>query len=206
MGQARREGIRDNLTLELRRGALVLAVLAALQEEQYGYSLKTYLAGKDVDIDEGTLYPLLRRLEAQSLLDSRWALGENRPRRYAKLNAQGMRTLRELKGEWRRSRARWTSCSGTPVTEMSASAREHRTTLADRGHDMDLIDRYVVDVARHLPVHRLTRRHPVSLAARFPRLPVKKEKPPCVPVLAALEFRPAALAPVRPPSCGRATN
>jgi PadR family transcriptional regulator PadR len=101
MGQARRADIRDNLTLELRRGALVLAVLAALQEEQYGYSLKTYLAGKDVDIDEGTLYPLLRRLEAQSLLDSRWALGENRPRRYYKLNAQGMRTLRELKGEWR---------------------------------------------------------------------------------------------------------
>ena len=54
-----------------------------------------------MEIDEGTLYPLLRRLEAQSLLDSRWALGENRPRRYYKLNAEGMRTLRELKGEWR---------------------------------------------------------------------------------------------------------
>src|SRR5262245_42886835 len=101
MGQGRREGIRDNLTLELRRGALVLAVLSALQKEQYGYSLKTYLADKDVEIDEGTLYPLLRRLEAQSLLDSRWALGDNRPRRYYKLNAQGMKTLQELKGEWR---------------------------------------------------------------------------------------------------------
>jgi PadR family transcriptional regulator len=101
MAQGRREDIRDNLTLELRRGALVLAVLSALQEEQYGYSLKTYLANKDVEIDEGTLYPLLRRLEVQSLLDSRWALGDNRPRRYYKLNAQGMKTLKELKGEWR---------------------------------------------------------------------------------------------------------
>jgi DNA-binding PadR family transcriptional regulator len=100
MGQARREDIRDNLTLELRRGALVLAVLSVLQDEQYGYSLKTYLADKDIQIDEGTLYPLLRRLEAQSLLDSRWALGDNRPRRYYKLNAQGMKTLKELKGEW----------------------------------------------------------------------------------------------------------
>src|SRR5262245_3607416 len=101
MGRARLEDIRGNRTLELRRGALVLAVLAALQEEQYGYSLKTYLADKDVEIDEGTLYPLLRRLEAQSLLDSRWALGDNRPRRYYKLNAQGTKMMKELTAEWR---------------------------------------------------------------------------------------------------------
>lgn len=89
-----------NLSLELRRGALVLAVLAALHEEQYGYSLKKLLAEEGLEIDEGTLYPLLRRLESQGLLRSRWRVEDGRPRRYYKISAQGEAIERTLTGEW----------------------------------------------------------------------------------------------------------
>ncbi len=86
--------------LELRRGALVLAALAALRSEQYGYSLKKFLAEAEIHVDEGTLYPLLRRLESQELLSSRWVIEEGRPRRYYKITNQGQATLTALSGEW----------------------------------------------------------------------------------------------------------
>lgn len=91
----------ENLSLELRRGALVLAVLSQLNEKQYGYSLKQQLASQALEIPEGTLYPLLRRLEAQGLLESEWELAdEARPRRYYRLSAQGRQALQDLKQEW----------------------------------------------------------------------------------------------------------
>jgi DNA-binding PadR family transcriptional regulator len=91
----------ENLGLELRRGALILAVLSQLGTKQYGYSLKQQLAGKGLDIPEGTLYPLLRRLEGQGLLDSEWELaGEARPRRYYQISEQGRQVLRDLTNEW----------------------------------------------------------------------------------------------------------
>lgn len=91
----------DGLALELRRGAVVLAVLSQLREEQYGYSLKKLVAASGLEIDEGTLYPLLRRLESQGLLTSRWRVEQGRPRRYYKISAQGEETLEALAAEWR---------------------------------------------------------------------------------------------------------
>lgn len=92
----------ENLASELRRGALVLAVLAQLHEAQYGYSLKQRLAEAGLEIPEGTLYPLLRRLEAQGLVTSEWqVIDEVRPRRYYLLNAQGQTVLAQLAAEWR---------------------------------------------------------------------------------------------------------
>ena len=93
--------VLDGLALELRRGALVLAVLSQLRDEQYGYSLKKSLARAGLEIDEGTLYPLMRRLETQGLLKSRWRVEEGRPRRYYKISAQGENTLRALTSEWK---------------------------------------------------------------------------------------------------------
>jgi PadR family transcriptional regulator PadR len=91
----------ENLGLELRRGALVIAVLSQLAARQYGYSLKQQLAAKGLDIPEGTLYPLLRRLESQGLLDSEWELAdEARPRRYYRLSKQGETALKDLTKEW----------------------------------------------------------------------------------------------------------
>jgi DNA-binding PadR family transcriptional regulator len=90
----------ENLASELRRGVLVLAVLAQCGEVQYGYSLKQQLSAAGLDINEGTLYPLLRRLEGQGLLASEWLVTEDRPRRYYKLSPAGVAVLQKLSEEW----------------------------------------------------------------------------------------------------------
>jgi DNA-binding PadR family transcriptional regulator len=92
--------VPDNLILELRRGAVILAVLAQLRNEQYGYSLKKSLGDAGLAMDEGTLYPLLRRLESQGLLRSRWRVEEAHPRRYYRLSSQGEAMLPALRAEW----------------------------------------------------------------------------------------------------------
>lgn len=94
------ENYLDNVILELRRGVLVLAVMSQLQEEQYGYSLMKLLADQELEIDQGTLYPLMRRLESQGLLESRWRVDESRPRRYYVLSEAGKNALPLLKKEW----------------------------------------------------------------------------------------------------------
>ena len=91
----------DSLVLEIRRGAIVLAVLSRLKQEQYGYSLKRSLSEAGVEIDEGTLYPLLRRLEGQGLLESHWSIEQERPRRYYRISAAGKEVLRGLTREWK---------------------------------------------------------------------------------------------------------
>jgi PadR family transcriptional regulator PadR len=78
----------------------VLTVLSQLHEQRYGYSLKQRLADQGLEIDQGTLYPLLRRLERQGLLDSEWSLESSRPRRYYALNETGRETLDTLVREW----------------------------------------------------------------------------------------------------------
>jgi DNA-binding PadR family transcriptional regulator len=92
--------ISENVTLELRRGVIVLAVLSQLAGEQYGYSLLKSLSDLGLEVDQGTLYPLLRRLESQGLLESVWKLEEARPRRYYVISAQGKKLLPRLKEEW----------------------------------------------------------------------------------------------------------
>jgi PadR family transcriptional regulator PadR len=91
----------ENLRLELRRGCVPLAVLAELRSEQYGYTLRKALAGKGMAVDEGTLYPLLRRLESQGLLASDWREEDKRPKRFYHLSAEGQRIFRQLTEEWK---------------------------------------------------------------------------------------------------------
>ncbi len=90
----------QKLKLELRRGVLILAVLAELREEHYGYSLRKNLLAKGLEIDEGTLYPLVRRLEKQSLLTSEWREESNRKKRFYKLSEIGEATLTKLTADW----------------------------------------------------------------------------------------------------------
>jgi DNA-binding PadR family transcriptional regulator len=90
----------ENVALELRRGVIVLAVLSQLSGEQYGYSLLKNLSDLGLQVDQGTLYPLLRRLESQGLLESVWKLEEARPRRYYVISAEGKKHLPRLKEEW----------------------------------------------------------------------------------------------------------
>jgi PadR family transcriptional regulator, regulatory protein PadR len=90
----------ENLRNELRRGSLVLAVLAQLRQEHYGYALRKALADRGMDIEENTLYPLLRRLEGQGLLASEWREEEKRNKRFYKLSADGDVILKQLLEEW----------------------------------------------------------------------------------------------------------
>jgi PadR family transcriptional regulator, regulatory protein PadR len=90
----------ENLRMELRRGMVVVAVLAALRNEQYGYTLRKALADHGLAIDEGTLYPLLRRLETQGLLLSEWREEDKRNKRFYHLSPEGRQILKQLLVEW----------------------------------------------------------------------------------------------------------
>lgn len=90
----------EKLELELRRGVVVLATLSQLVTPRYGYELRQALAEKGMTIEEGTLYPLLRRLETQGLLKSEWRIEDGPPRRYYSLNADGRKLLRKLTESW----------------------------------------------------------------------------------------------------------
>ena len=90
----------EKLRLELRRGVLVLAVLSSLKQPHYGYSLRKQLLDAGIEIDEGTLYPLVRRLAEQGLLDSEWQQAEGRDRRYYQLSTLGSQLLQQLTQEW----------------------------------------------------------------------------------------------------------
>ena len=91
----------ESMRLELRRGSLVLAVLACLRTERYGYTLRQALAGDGLEMEESTLYPLLRRLESQGLLNSEWREEEKRKKRFYVLSPMGVSMLAALANEWR---------------------------------------------------------------------------------------------------------
>src|SRR5258705_9042704 len=94
--------VLENLRLELRRGCLILAVLAELRSERYGYTLRKALAQQGLEIDEGTLYPLLRRLESQGLLASEWRGEEKRKKKIFPLSPRGKIIFKKKLGEGER--------------------------------------------------------------------------------------------------------
>lgn len=91
----------ETLRMELRRGSLILAVLGQLRTEHYGYTLRKALADAGVEIEEGALYPMLRRLEAQGLLASEWREEDRRNKRFYRLSPEGQAVLTRLAEEWR---------------------------------------------------------------------------------------------------------
>jgi DNA-binding PadR family transcriptional regulator len=98
---AERENPAGRAEQDLRKGVLVLAVLSRLRSAEYGYSLRQALAAHGMPIEEGTLYPLLRRLEGQGLLASEWRIEDGPPRRYYRLSPAGEQALRALADGWR---------------------------------------------------------------------------------------------------------
>ena len=94
------QGDTPPLALELRRGVIVLATLSQLRLPRYGYELRQALADYGMAIEEGTLYPLLRRLETQGVLKSEWRTNEGSPRRYYTLSADGRKLFRSLTETW----------------------------------------------------------------------------------------------------------
>lgn len=102
MVEERTEGRESaKLEQELRRGVIVLAVLSQLRTSQYGYSLRQALAAKGMPVEEGTLYPLLRRMEGQGLLSSEWRIEDGPPRRYYVLSDEGKQLFKGLTRSWR---------------------------------------------------------------------------------------------------------
>ncbi|MDG4827421.1 PadR family transcriptional regulator [Asanoa sp. WMMD1127] len=91
--------VGEKLELELRRGVVALAVLSQLGEFRYGYELRQSLTDKGLPIEEGTLYPLLRRLESQGVLSSEWRT-DGQPRRYYRLSPAGQELYKRLRDSW----------------------------------------------------------------------------------------------------------
>jgi PadR family transcriptional regulator PadR len=102
---AKNPDLFENLRLELRRGSLVLAVLATLRSERYGYRLRKALSDSGLEMDENTLYPLLRRLETQGLLASEWREENKRNKRFYRLTPDGEQMLQRLLAEWQKIHA-----------------------------------------------------------------------------------------------------
>lgn len=98
-----KDKLLENLSQELKRGTLVFSVLLSTKEPSYGYSLVTKLQDCGIDIEQNTLYPLLRRLEKQGLLVSSWDTTESRPRKYYEISELGMEITNVLKLEWKRT-------------------------------------------------------------------------------------------------------
>jgi PadR family transcriptional regulator, regulatory protein PadR len=92
--------IMDKLTLELRRGVIVLACLSQLDQPSYGYELRQRLAELGMEIEQGTLYPLLRRLQEQGLLAEEWSVEGSRPRKYYTLTDAGRQARAALRDQW----------------------------------------------------------------------------------------------------------
>lgn len=95
------KNLLSTLLLELRRGTLTISVLSQMKEPKYGYALVQSLEEKGVAIDPNTLYPLLRRLEGQGLLESRWETGGAKPRKYYQRTEYGTVIYKQLKDYWK---------------------------------------------------------------------------------------------------------
>lgn len=84
---------------EMLRGLTVAFIMKFLDSAQYGYALQKELNDRGLEIGQDTLYPMLRRLEEQGLLESEWRVDDPRPRRYYRLNQDGRLVLDKLKVE-----------------------------------------------------------------------------------------------------------
>jgi DNA-binding PadR family transcriptional regulator len=101
MEKNKEEQLLDGLIQELRRGTIVLAVLSQLKSPQYGYSLIVLMKEKGLSLEANTLYPLLRRLEKQGILESLWDTDGTKPRKYYKLSSLGETVYLKLCEAWK---------------------------------------------------------------------------------------------------------
>ncbi len=90
----------EKIGAEVRRGIIQIAALSLLRERMYGYQLVRILSSGGLETEEGTLYPLLRRLESQGLLTSEWDTEGVRPRKYYVLSDGGVDALGQLEEVW----------------------------------------------------------------------------------------------------------
>jgi PadR family transcriptional regulator, regulatory protein PadR len=104
---------------ELRRGTVVVACLATLSTPGYGYALLDTLEQAGLSVDANTLYPLLRRLEKQGLLEEAWNTDESRPRKFYRTSPAGTQVLEQLLDEWQSLHQAITALRPTPPARES---------------------------------------------------------------------------------------
>jgi DNA-binding PadR family transcriptional regulator len=85
---------------EMNRGFLQILVLVVLEQEMYGYMILKFLDDSGYAVEESTLYPLLRRLEKYGLVKSRWAVENDRPRKFYKITTSGKSIKIKLLKKW----------------------------------------------------------------------------------------------------------
>jgi len=112
----------DKIGAELRRGIVQVAALSLLRERMHGYQLVKVLADAGIETEEGTLYPLLRRLETQGLLTSQWDTGGARPRKYYLLSEEGKTALPVLESIWRGINRSVNSILATDLASLASEA------------------------------------------------------------------------------------
>jgi len=120
----------DNKITQLRKGILELAILGSLYRgRHYGYSLVRSISGaSDLDLTEGTIYPILGRLAKEGLVQSEWVESrEGPPRKYYTLTVKGEEAYRVLEEEFRK------------LASMVANVRTGPMS-GDRGDNLDVIE------------------------------------------------------------------
>jgi PadR family transcriptional regulator PadR len=110
----------ENKITQLRKGILELAILACLSRgRHYGYSLvKTISGDEEIDLTEGTIYPILGRLAKEGLVQSEWVeSSQGPPRKYYTLTLKGEEAFRMLEGEFRKLSAIVVNVQSGPMTK-----------------------------------------------------------------------------------------
>lgn len=95
------DDIFERFETEVKRGVIQVAVMCLLEKERYGYDIIKSLKDTGLGIEEGTLYPILRRLEDEKLLASRWVTEGPRPRKYYTITKYGKEIRGKLLGSLR---------------------------------------------------------------------------------------------------------
>ncbi len=120
----------ENKITQLRKGILELAILACLSRgRHYGYSLvKTISGDKEIELTEGTIYPILGRLAKEGLVQSEWVeSSQGPPRKYYTLTLKGEEAFRVLEEEFRKLAAIVVNVQSGPV---SGDPGENLTVLS----------------------------------------------------------------------------
>ncbi|MCX6558275.1 MAG: PadR family transcriptional regulator [Candidatus Aminicenantes bacterium] len=91
-----------SIETEMKRGFLQLLTLTLLEKDSYGYAMVRLCRELGYEIEENTLYPLLRRLEKRGLIMGKWELNEERPRKFYAVTAAGRDMRNELLGIWKK--------------------------------------------------------------------------------------------------------
>jgi len=91
-----------SIETEMKRGFLQLLVLVLLEKDAYGYAMVRAFRDLGYEVEENTLYPLLRRLEKRGLVQGKWELSEGRPRKVYSVTRAGREMSAGLLAIWKK--------------------------------------------------------------------------------------------------------